>query len=141
MSRHEKERRETDRGDLAAIRILVYFPDDIPRAVEAIKSSEIFEIPEAVVSFSRTRFDQRARDIAQHKKGVSPNYTDGPCEERLSSANDIIQRWKNSRYQAVHLYVRVRTRSTMENAIADQQEVEREKGAGPAIVGEAGEFS
>ncbi|KAF7512898.1 hypothetical protein GJ744_012001 [Endocarpon pusillum] len=65
-------------GDLAAIRILVYFPDNIPRAVEAIKSSGAFEIPEAVVSFSRTRFYQSARDIVQHRRAYLSTTWMGP---------------------------------------------------------------
>lgn len=109
--------------DLAGVRILVYFPSDVSRVVEAIKKSDEFEIVNSVVSFSRRRVDYRAEDKLKQLKGADLNYTDGPWMEKRLSTDDIIDfhRWKNSGYRAAHLHVRVKEQNV---AIIDQDKVQ-----------------
>lgn len=96
--------------DLSGVRILVYFPDDIPRVVDAIKNSVALEVlPNAVVvSYSKGRQDYRQRDKECQLEGGEINYLDGAFLEMSMHKDEIPKRWKNSGYRAVHLHVRKR---------------------------------
>lgn len=94
--------------DLAGVRILVYFPNDVSRVVEAIKDSGEFDIVDSVVSFSRRRVDSRNEDKLKQMEGADLNYSDGPWMEKSLSTDEIVHRWKNSGYRAAHLHVRLK---------------------------------
>lgn len=97
--------------DLAGIRVLVYFPEDVSRVVEEIKKSKDFDIlSDAVISYSRNRIDYREKDKFSQLRSGDINYTDGAFAEIPVSVNEIPRRWKNSGYRAVHLHVRLKTR-------------------------------
>jgi ppGpp synthetase/RelA/SpoT-type nucleotidyltranferase len=95
--------------DLAGVRILVYFPDDVSQAVAAIEASGAFTILDAVVSFSRNRIDYRNKDKSDQLEGADAEYTKGPRMEKSVSTDEIIHRWKNSGYRAVHLHVQLKS--------------------------------
>jgi ppGpp synthetase/RelA/SpoT-type nucleotidyltranferase len=93
--------------DLAGIRILVYFPDDVSKVIEAIKKSDAFDIEYAVLSFTRNRKDARGEDMDKQKQGTADiNYLDGPWYSPPISPEEAARRWRHSGYRAVHLCVK-----------------------------------
>ena len=48
--------------DLAGIRILVYFPHDVPKVVEAIQKDPILQIEQGTIIFTKSRADKRQQD-------------------------------------------------------------------------------
>lgn len=103
--------------DLSGIRILVYFPDDVPRVVQAIKdSSNLVVMPNAVVvSYSRNRIDHREKDRSSQAKSSDIGYKDGAFAEIALSKDDIPKRWKNSGYRAVHIHVQKKAKEPTVN--------------------------
>jgi ppGpp synthetase/RelA/SpoT-type nucleotidyltranferase len=101
--------------DLAGIRILVYFPDDVPKVVKAIMGDSGLKIKEGTVSFTKSRIDHRKKDQEALKTFQKDggdlasmlNYSDGAFFSEPVSLNNVAQRWKHSGYRAVHLHVEV----------------------------------
>lgn len=96
-------------ADLAGARILVYFPEDVTRVVEMINSAdEVLEVVKAVVSYTKSRSDYRAKDRAEQESEEDGelNYTDGPWFSQVSPT-EAAQRWKHSGYRAIHLHVKL----------------------------------
>ncbi len=96
--------------DVAGIRILVYFPDDVSRVIKAIENSTTLEIDRSGVSYSRNRTDHRAGDQSdQSTARVGLIYTYGAFQEEVKSlsTDEIVRRWKHSGYRAVHLQVKL----------------------------------
>ena len=113
--------------DLAGVRILVYFPDDVPKVAAAIDDSGIFTIKEAVVSFSRNRIDYRADDRGKQKDHVNPaglNYAEGAWAEKPVEKDEIIHRWKNSGYRAAHLHVELKAQVGTTLSLKNQNNVQ-----------------
>jgi ppGpp synthetase/RelA/SpoT-type nucleotidyltranferase len=110
--------------DLAGIRILVYFPDDVSRVVRAIDSSDTIEIVRSGVTYSSNRTDHRAVDKSDKSVDrVGLIYTYGAFQEEVKSmsTNEIIRRWKNSGYRAVHLRVKMTAADATEIDGADPE--------------------
>ncbi|KAL9033643.1 MAG: hypothetical protein Q9214_007415, partial [Letrouitia sp. 1 TL-2023] len=94
--------------DLAGVRILTYFPDDVAEVVQKIRDSGILEIRDVELSYSKNRKDGREKKKPSVGNGKDLNYTYGPwIEESVSTGHDV-QRWKNYGYKAVHLYVELK---------------------------------
>jgi ppGpp synthetase/RelA/SpoT-type nucleotidyltranferase len=108
--------------DMSGVRILVYFPDDVPRVLEKIiASTDDFVVSHnAVVSYSRRREDHRKKDKSSHLKGGQINYTDGAFAEESASTGEVVHRWRNSGYRAVHLHVRFKRSDAL---VPDDKEI------------------
>ncbi|KAL8791754.1 MAG: hypothetical protein Q9195_005630 [Heterodermia aff. obscurata] len=94
--------------DLAGVRILIYFPDDVAEVVRKIGDSGTLKIRDMELSYSRNRKDGREKEKSSVGNSNDLNYTYGPwIEESVSTSHDI-RRWKHYGYKAVHLYVELK---------------------------------
>ena len=94
--------------DLAGVRILTYFPDDVAEVVRKIMDSDTLKIRDVELSYSKNRKDGREREKSSVGNGKDLNYTYGPWIEKSVSTSHDIQRWKHYGYKAVHLYVELK---------------------------------
>lgn len=99
--------------DVAGVRILVYFPDDVSRVVQKINNCPELEILNGVISFSRNRHDHRGEDNSDRSSNTdvdSLDYTYGPWLEKTVDVDETIEitrRWKNAGYRGLHLHVKL----------------------------------
>ena len=108
ISRQQKEDPSAMMRDIAGVRILTYFPDDVAEVVQQIKNSDTLEITDMGLSYSKKRKDGREKEKSSVGNGNGLNYTYGPwIEESVSTTHDI-RRWKHYGYKAVHLYVKLK---------------------------------
>ena len=130
--------------DLAGVRILVYFPDNVPKVAAAIDGSGKFTIKEAVVSFSRNRSDHRADDKEKQKDHVNSaglNYAEGAWAEKSVGKDEIIHRWKNSGYRAAHLHVELKAQLRTNRNLKNQNNVQAGNEPGVAKTSSLREFT
>ena len=94
--------------DLAGVRILTYFPDDVPAVAEQI-ATEFDLVSKPIVQHAkRSIWDPNSPSKGSAEDGesaalVSRNYPKGMW--RQTNAEDIVRDWKHSGYRAVHFYV------------------------------------
>jgi ppGpp synthetase/RelA/SpoT-type nucleotidyltranferase len=100
---------KTNIRDLVGIRVLVYFPEDVPKVVQAINDASDLEIEDQVVSFTKSRVDRRKQDLEHQKNGADLNYSEGPWATVSVSLDDVELRWKHFGYRAVHMHVKLKS--------------------------------
>ncbi|KAI0893785.1 hypothetical protein F4806DRAFT_503907 [Annulohypoxylon nitens] len=84
--------------DYAGVRILVYFPGDVPKVVKAIEGSETLTI-------ETTRFSSTQSRTVRDRSDMRPDdYPRGDWHS--GSKGGIDQYWRNSGYRAVHIHVK-----------------------------------
>jgi ppGpp synthetase/RelA/SpoT-type nucleotidyltranferase len=122
--------------DLAGVRVLVYSPQDAPRVVQAINLARVQEIPEGSsqereeenrritlgreliiqdneVSFTKNRADGRKTLKGLDKRG-NLSLIDGPWAVTATEnvpLHDITQRWNHFGYRAIHMHVKISSKS------------------------------
>ncbi|KAK4508518.1 hypothetical protein PRZ48_002257 [Zasmidium cellare] len=100
--------------DLAGVRILVYFPDDVPAVVDRIDKDLGLFIQNGTISFTKSRTDNRQQDKKAIKEASDRgdgrhlnmlNISDGAFVSERTDVQGVADRWKHSGYRAVHLTV------------------------------------
>ena len=91
--------------DLARVRILTYFPDDVPAVAEHIATQFDLVSKPIVQHAKRSIWDPNSpnKESAEDAELVSRNYPKGMWRQR--NAEDVVRDWKHSGYRAVHFYV------------------------------------
>ena len=94
--------------DLAGVRILTYFPDDVPAVAEHIAtqfdlvSKPIVQHAKRCIWDLNSPYKESAED-GESAELVSRNYPKGMWRQK--NAEDVVRNWKHSGYRAVHFYV------------------------------------
>ncbi|XDG10333.1 hypothetical protein ABKA04_009948 [Annulohypoxylon sp. FPYF3050] len=84
--------------DYAGVRILVYFPGDVPKVVKAIEGSETLTI-------ETTRFSSTQSRTVRDRSDLRPDdYPRGDWHSDSKGGMD--QYWRNSGYRAIHIHVK-----------------------------------
>ena len=94
--------------DLAGVRILTYFPDDVPAVAEHIATQFDLVSKPIVQHAKRSIWDPNSPNKESAEDGenaelVSRNYPKGMWRQK--NAEDVVRDWKHSGYRAVHFYV------------------------------------
>ncbi|KAK6382666.1 hypothetical protein LTS17_003335 [Exophiala oligosperma] len=90
--------------DLAAVRVLAYFPDDVP--IIARKFEQLFRILDKPIVGLRKARETRPNDpsYGRSRGAQFEKYTKGTFTQK-SSVEAIVREWKHSGYRAVHFHV------------------------------------
>lgn len=98
--------------DLAGIRVLAYFPDDVLTVLQAIQDApDLHILGNPYISFTKNRINHQVKDMELQRSGAAAvDYSLVVFVTKPVPLEEVAQRWKHYGYRGLHVHVQLKER-------------------------------